>query len=33
MGEKEKKSNLPLVRKVATGDLPDIWVFLPVKSS
>lgn len=33
MGGKEKNSNLSPVRRVASGDLPDIWVFLPVMSS
>lgn len=33
MGGKEKNSNPSLVRKVSSGDLPDVWVCLQGKSS
>lgn len=33
MGGKEKSNNPSLVRKVASRDLPDVWVCLPVKAA
>jgi len=33
MGRKERNSDPSPVRKVASGDLPDVWVCLPKRSS